>query len=169
MNARIKKTLLAILSIATLLLPLVFNSCGSPKTEGFAIYLTRDDVPVAQMSLDMAIADESIIATKDIITYYKDTHEIELTDAAYERVKQINVSTSGTSFIVCLDKKPVYWGAFWLAMTSIQFKGATIFVQPTLHISQLTGKIIQIWWTGDTSSQSQDKDPRSNPDDNASR
>ena len=32
----------------------------------------------------------------------------------------------GKSFVVCVDHKPVYWGAFWTPISSISFDGVTI-------------------------------------------
>jgi hypothetical protein len=52
---------------------LFISACGNPapKGEGFAIYLTRDDIPPSQMEAlsHVELADQSIIGTNDIISY----------------------------------------------------------------------------------------------------
>jgi hypothetical protein len=96
--------------------------------EGFAIYLTRDDVPPSQMEAlsHVEIAEEPIISIKDVTTYDASTHEVKLTADAYQRISELEVPVSGKSFLVCLDKSPVYWGAFWVMYSSLSFDGITI-------------------------------------------
>jgi hypothetical protein len=98
--------------------------------EGFGIYLTRDDVPPSQMEAlsHVEIAEEPIISIDDIITYDALTHRIELTSDAYQRVLQLEVPVSGKSFLVCIDKSLVYWGAFWVMYSSYSFEGITMMV-----------------------------------------
>jgi hypothetical protein len=96
--------------------------------EGFAIYLTREDISPDKMEMlsHADIADQPIVSIQDIITYNAQTHEIELTDEAFERVSQLEVPVRGKSFLVCVDKAPIYWGAFWTPISSISFDGVTI-------------------------------------------
>src|SRR4030042_3387306 len=103
------------LTIVSICLLLVSSGCTATKGEGFAIYLTRDDVPPAQMEAlsHVEIAEQPIISTRDIITYNAQTHEIKLTSSAFERISQLDVPVRGKSFMVCVDKKLIYWGAFW--------------------------------------------------------
>jgi hypothetical protein len=161
-----KRSFLAALAVICLLTPLVFYGCGSPQdsisSEGFAIYLTRDDIPVSQMEKlsYVNIADEPVISIDDIISYVWETHEIELTPAAYERVMGLQVPTSGKSFVVCVDRSPVYWGAFWTPLSSQSFDGVTIWV-PSFNTQEYTIKIelgypSSGFFTGE--------DPRANPD-----
>jgi hypothetical protein len=105
-----------------------FYGCKSPEGEGFAIYLPAHDIPVSQMPIlsHVDIADQPIISLQDIITYNAQTHELKLTDTAFKRISQLQVPTSGKSFLVCVDKNPVYWGAFWTPMSSQSFDGVTI-------------------------------------------
>jgi len=142
-----------------LLIPLAFYSCSSP--EGFAIYLTRDDIPVAKIPVlsHVDLADKPVIATKDIISYTKDTHEIELTAEAYERVMELKVPTTGKAFVVCVDKAPIYWGAFWTGFSSQSFDGVTIWV-PSLSPKE---NIIQLELGYPSEGFYQGEDPRSNP------
>ena len=94
-----------------------------------------------------------------MISYTKDTHEIELTAKAYERVMQLEAPTSGKSFVVCVDKGPIYWGAFWTPMSSQSFDGVTIWVP------SLTPKtnFIKLELGYPSESFYQGEDPRSNP------
>ena len=64
-----------------------------------------------------ALSHVDIVATpvfslKDIVAYHWDSQSIELTADAYERVMRLEVPTSGRRSVVCVDKKPIYWGCF---------------------------------------------------------
>ena len=103
--------------------------------EGFTIYLTKEDVPPAQMPVlsHVDLADTPIIGTNDIISYNAQTHELKLMTEAFERISQLDVPVSGRSFTVCVDKKPVYFGAFWTPISSISFDGVTIWKPLGVH------------------------------------
>jgi len=107
---------------------IMLSSCTTTRSEGFAIYLTKEDVPPSQMEAlsHIVIADQPIISLEDIITYNAQTHEIELTEAAFERISRLEVPIQGKSFMVCVDKGPIYWGAFWTPISSLSFDGITI-------------------------------------------
>jgi hypothetical protein len=104
------------------------NGCSAPNHEGFAIYLTEGDVPPTQMPAlsHLDIAEAPVIAMEDIVSYNAQTHEIKLTAPAYEDIFQLEVPVEGKSFVVCVDRKTVYWGAFWTPISSISFDGVTI-------------------------------------------
>jgi len=110
---------------------LILSGCTTSKGEGFAIYLTKGDIPPAQMPAlsHIDIEEQPIIALSDIVTYYADTHHIALTASAYERISKLEVPVSGKSFVVCVNRKPIYWGAFWTPISSISFDGVTIWKQ----------------------------------------
>jgi hypothetical protein len=97
-------------------------------SEGFAIYLTAADVPPAQMPAlsHVDLAAQPIISTGDIIAYNAQTHELKLTSSAFERISTLEVPVRGRSFVVCVDKNPIYWGAFWTPISSLSFDGVTI-------------------------------------------
>ena len=103
------------LTVALVFTTLLFNGCTSTKGEGFTIYLTKNDISPAQMEAlsHVELAEEPVLSLKDIITYNAQTHEIKLTTSAFERIAQLDVPVRGRSFMVCVDKTPVYWGAFW--------------------------------------------------------
>ena len=96
--------------------------------EGFAIYLTRDDIPPEKMEMlsHIDLADQPVISIQDIISYDALTHEIKLTGEAFERIANLEVPVRGKSFLVCVDRTPLYWGAFWTPFSSMLFGGVTI-------------------------------------------
>jgi hypothetical protein len=130
------------------------------KGEGFAIYLTRDDIPPEKMEMlsHVDIADQPIITIQDIITYNTQTHEVKMTDQAFDRISQLEVPVRGKSFLVCVNKSPVYWGAFWTSLSSVSFDGVTIW-QP-LGPQEL--KIITLELGYPSSSFYNGEDPRNN-------
>jgi hypothetical protein len=109
-------------------LSLVIGGCTAEKGEGFAIYLTQGDIPPSQMEAlsHVEIADQPVIAIDDIISYNAQTHELKLTAGAFERISELEVPVQGRSFMVCVDRGPIYWGAFWTPISSISFDGVTI-------------------------------------------
>jgi len=107
---------------------LFLSGCNSSQGEGFAIYLAKDDIPPLQMEAlsHVDITDQPIISMNDVITYNAQTHEIKLTANAFNRIFQLEVPVEGKSFMVCVNKGPMYWGAFWTPISSISFDGVTI-------------------------------------------
>ena len=72
---------------------LVLSSCTISKGDGFAIYLTKGDIPPVQMEAlsHVEIAGQPIISVEDIITYNAQTHELKLIDTAFERISELDV------------------------------------------------------------------------------
>ncbi len=117
-----------IIGIGLVLSILVSSASTSAKGEGFAIYLTKQDVPPAQMEAlsHVDLTDQPIVSAEDVITYKAQTHEIKLTDDAFERILGLEVPVQGRSFMVCVDRQSIYWGAFWTPISSISYHGVTI-------------------------------------------
>ena len=131
MKVLMKKVFSNIFSRLTIVLVsvlLIVSGCAGATGEGFAIYLTQEDIPPAKMGAlsHVDIAEQPVIPMKDIITYNAQTHEIKLTESAFERISQLSVPVEGKSFLVCVDKAPLYWGAFWTPLSSMSFDGVTI-------------------------------------------
>ena len=139
---------------------LILSGCTTSKGEGFAIYLTKGDIPPAQMPAlsHIDIEEQPIIALSDIITYYAETHEITLTTSAYESISKLEVPVRGRSFVVCVNRKPIYWGAFWTPISSISFDGVTIW-KP---LSSQEPKVIKLELGYPSSSFYSGEDPRNN-------
>jgi hypothetical protein len=141
---------------------LMSSICATSKGEGFAIYLTKQDIPPAQMEAlsHVDIAEKPIITISDIITYDAQEHELRLTASAFERVCQLGVPVRGKSFVVCIDKRLIYWGAFWTPLSSMSFDGVTIWKPLSLeepHVIRLElGYPSSAFYIGD--------DPRGNPE-----
>ena len=106
------------------------RQAGKLIDEGFAIYLTKDNVsPAAMPALDqVVIADQPVIGLQDIIAYDSTYHQMTLTAGVVNRLAALQIPMSGKPFVVCVDKKPVYWGAFWSLASSAWFSGVTIMV-----------------------------------------
>jgi len=131
------------------------------KGEGFAIYLTRDDIPPEKMEMlsHVDMADQPLISIQDIITYNAQTHEIKLTDQAFERIINLEVPVRGKSFLVCVDRAPIYWGAFWTSLSSVSFDGVAICQPP----GPQELKVITLEPGYPSSSFYHGEDPRNNP------
>jgi hypothetical protein len=141
---------------------LISGGCSTANHQGFAIYLTKGDIPPAQMQ-DLSrvdIAEQPVIALSDIITYNAQTHELKLTASTFVRISQLEVPVRGKSFVVCVNRKPIYWGAFWTPVSSISFDGVTIW-KP---YSSEGPHIITLELGYPTTSFYGGEDPRNNPE-----
>lgn len=141
---------------------LMSGGCSTPGDEGFAIYLTRADIPPVRMPAlsHVDIDEHPVISGNDIIEYDAKTHEITLTAQAFDTISNLDVPVGGRSFMVCVDRKPIYWGAFWTPVSSISFDGITIWKplgsQVTRTIKLELGYPSPAFYNGE--------DPRDNPD-----
>jgi VCBS repeat-containing protein len=113
-----------------ILIGIIFLNEGwfTPNSEGFAIYLTKEDISPAQLPVlsHVEIAEKPIIAKDDIISYNAYTHKITLTTDAFNQISELDVPVTGKSFLVCVDKNLIYHGAFWSPISSLSFDGVTI-------------------------------------------
>jgi len=146
-----------ILVLGILVSSICITSEDEGNDEGFAIYLTKQDIPPAQMEAlsHVKLADQPIISVEDVITYNAQTHELKLTDEAFERISQLDVTTRGRSFIVCVDKRPIYLGAFWVGWSCTFFVGVTIWKPLSLEEPHVIRLELSGLYSGE--------DPRSNP------
>ena len=152
---------LVIVTVCILIIIISYGSyTTSSKGKGFEIYLTQEDIPPSQME-DLShvdLTDQPIIAVKDVITYNAQTHEIKLTPKAFNHIYTLDVPVSGKAFIICIDKEPIYWGAFWTSISSLSFEGVTIY-KPYNTQQQ---KIIVLELGYPSSSYYNGEDPRNN-------
>ena len=108
------------------------GATSEPDTMGdFSIYLVKQGVSAQQMmkmDLSQLELDRSpILSGADIVTYTWETHEIELTEPARERVARLEVPmTTGVPFVVCVGDERIYGGAFWVSSSSMSFQGIVI-------------------------------------------
>lgn len=146
--------------VALIVTSAFIGGCTVDKEEGFAIYLTKYDIPPSQMEAlsHIEIADSPVISEDDVVYYNWQTQRLKLTPAAFERLSELDVPVSGRSFVVCVDKGPIYWGAFWVAHSSQSFEGVTIWKPLGDEIPE----IIAIELGYPSSSFYQGDDPRDN-------
>jgi hypothetical protein len=139
---------------------LVSGGCSASSHEGFAVYLTKEDISPAQMPAlsHIGIAERPVIGMDDITEYNAKTHEITLTANAFDRISNLEVPVRGKSFVTCVDRKPIYWGAFWTPISSISFDGVTIW-KP---LNSQEPKIIKLDLGYPSSSFYGGEDPRNN-------
>ncbi|MDH4209762.1 MAG: hypothetical protein OEV76_12865, partial [Anaerolineae bacterium] len=100
---------------------------------GFSIYLLADEMPATELAgvalSDLQLRIEPLVSARDIISYSRQTHEIELTVEAYERIRQLftlPVEVRGIPFVVCVGTDRIYAGAFMTPASSISFDGVVI-------------------------------------------
>ena len=137
--------------------------CYTPsKCDGFAIYLTKDDISPVQIPVlsHVDITKQPIIAINDIINYNASNHEITLTANAFDRISGLEVPVTGKSFVVCVDKNPIYCGAFWTPISSISFDGVIIWKSLNFQES----KVIRLELGYPSSIFYGGEDPRNNPE-----
>ena len=106
------------------------SDCTPQPAADFAIYLPARQMAVSEMaSVDLQklpLQDTPVFATAEIVTYSWGTHEIKLTAAAFDRIMAMTIPVRGMPFVACVDRKPVYWGAFWTPISSMSFEGVAI-------------------------------------------
>jgi hypothetical protein len=150
-------------TISCILLIIILSSTytATTKSEGFAIYLTRENIPPAKMETltHIELPDQPIIKLENIITYNAQTHEMKLTPSAFERISKLDVPVTGKSFMVCINKEPIYWGAFWTPFSSMSFDGVTI-CKP-FNTREQNILVLELGYP--SSSFYGGEDPRSNP------
>jgi len=151
--------------VLLVMMALALSSCAPPKAGGFAIYLLAEDVRTADVPWDdlssLELEEQPIIATDDIVAYAKETHEIELTAAAYERVQGLHtlpVDVDGLPFVVRVGDDRIYAGAFWTLASSLIFEGVII-MQPF----ETDKRIIRISLGYPTPEAFRGVDPRADP------
>lgn len=119
----------AILLAVCVVILCLLAGCTPQQEEGFQIYLTAEDIRPADMPeapCEVEVAKRPIISSSNIIDYDPHTHTMTLTPDAYALLLELDVPVTGTAFVACVDGEPIYSGAFWVAHSSLLFKGVTI-------------------------------------------
>ena len=125
--------------------------------EEFAIYLLDESILPHEMPVlsHVELPETPIVSIKDIISYSRMTHAIELTPEAYARIQNLEVPRV---FVVTVARRPIYWGSFWIQTMSSSFDGVVI-LKPLSQDQQVIqldlGYPSGMCFTGD--------DPRPNP------
>ncbi len=96
----------------------------------FAIYLAAGGIPITpNLTLSqIELAGEPLIDSDDIITYESETHLVELTTAASQRLTDLNLP--GNLFVVTVGQERVYYGGFMAAYMSRSYDGVVILWPP---------------------------------------
>ena len=138
------------------------RQAGKLLDEGFAIYLTEGDIPPSQMEAlsHVDIVDKPVIGLYDIVSYNSTNHEITLTENGIKNITGLQVPTSGKSFVVCVNRNPIYWGAFWTPISSQSFNGVTI-EMPLLSGQKARTISINLGYPAESFYRGED--PRNNP------
>jgi hypothetical protein len=129
--------------------------------EGFSIYLLAKDITPQQLPMlsHLELQPEPFLAQADILVYHKATHEIELTTSGYEKIHALHVPVNGVAFAICVDRQPIYAGAFWADYSSLSYAGIIInttrVVEGTPLIQIVPGYPAPTYFKGE--------DPRSDP------
>lgn len=84
-----------------------------------------NNIPLSKIVLEK----RALFSSEDILKYNSDNHSFLLTDEAYRRVLELKIPVEGRAFVVTIDKKPIYVGAFWSVFSSVSYDGITI-MQP---------------------------------------
>jgi len=131
------------------------QQAGKINHEGFAIYLPQGDVSPQNMPdlNSVKLPLQPFIGLNDIISYNPENYHLTLTPDAFNRIDVLQVPVYGKPFVVCVDRIPVYWGAFWTPISSIPFDGFAI-EQPlnnqTNTVTIQTGYPTSSFFTGTT-------------------
>ena len=144
----------------------VLTGCTPQNHEGFAIYLTQDNISWDKMPAlnQIKIANTPLIATSDIVSYTSSKHQLTITDDASSRISNLVVPMDGTSFVVCVNRKPIYWGVFWSLYSSAFTPTSCVIVSYPLsnkaqlnpaEIGQINPHILELVYSGNN-------DPRNN-------
>jgi len=125
-------------ALTLLLILLALSACQSAPE--FAIYLLSQPLTGAQaqkLSLaELPLQKTPLLTVADLLGYNRQTHEMELTPAAFARLRQIQVPVSGLPFVVCVGSQRIYQGAVWTLLSSLSYDGIII-LQPFYTASTL--------------------------------
>ena len=115
--------------IMTVLIGLLIISCDKTNDvqvgNGLEIYLTRTvyssnlEKDYSSLNLDtVALQEEPILKYKDIAGYDASTHKLTL-KVSHDSLKIGQAGVYGRMFVVTIDKKPIYCGFKWPAISSV--------------------------------------------------
>jgi hypothetical protein len=137
----------------------IFGEATPSATGEFAIYLPATEQFVdAITDLELvALADEPVISTLDIVSYDAQSHEIVILPAAADRMDQLDLP--GRAFIVTVGGQPVYSGEFMAAYFS-RSSDHVVILWPPMTGDRLT---IQIQLGYPWADFFTGEDPRSDP------
>jgi hypothetical protein len=95
----------------------------------FSIFLIKKEIPsdkVYDLEIDLKelkIRRFPLLDDRDLISYSLKTHTMRLAPEKWEKIMKLEV---GTLFVVCVGRKPIYWGIIWTSGYSVSFSGIVI-------------------------------------------
>ncbi len=126
---------------ALAILAALLSTCtpAASKPDGFAIYrIKADSAPPGSDLASLELEPTPFLAQADILSYTWQTHEIELTESARQRLALLEVPvTTGVPFVVCVGSERIYPGAFWVSYSSMSYDGVIIDTLPAMAGSPL--------------------------------
>ena len=108
------------------------TACRPAQAGEFSLYLVDGLTTAEAVQGDLQtlpLAAEPLLTAGDIKWYDFETHEMELTRAAYKRIQGVfpmPVRVDGIPFVVRAGEETVYMGAFWTPVSSLSFDGVVI-------------------------------------------
>jgi hypothetical protein len=101
----------------------------------FGVYLVEQDISVGEMMdanlAELQLEETPLLSIDDLVAYRWETHEMELTGSAAQRLARLESSLlGGLPFVVCAKGEPIYGGALWTSYSSATYPGIVIDVYP---------------------------------------
>jgi len=113
------------------------QSASQSSVGVFDVYLVEQDISPQQMTnanlTELQLEETPLLSIEVIVTYSWETHEIELTPSASERVaglERSRLSMGGLPLVICAGGEPIYGGALWTSYSSATYDGIVIDVYP---------------------------------------
>lgn len=96
----------------------------------FGIYLLKEKISLKELSTidisNLKTKKLPLISLDDIISYNQHDHSLNLTREAVRKIDGRKKQLVCAVFVVCVNKEPIYAGAFWAYYLSSSFDGVII-------------------------------------------
>jgi hypothetical protein len=103
----------------------------------FDVYLVKEEISPQEMASanlsELQLEETPFLSIDDIVAYRWETHEMELTRSASQRVAWFErsvLSLGGAPFVICAGGEPIYGGALWTSYSSATYDGIVIDLYP---------------------------------------
>lgn len=108
--------MIKVLSIISIFLLAILPVAASSHEEGLAFYLIEGSKKTNVDGLDNLPKNNALITQKEIISYSISNQSMTLTESALIKLKSVRI---GTSFVACVNRKPIYSGKIWSSLSSV--------------------------------------------------
>jgi hypothetical protein len=113
------------------------QSISQSSARVFDVYLVKEDISPPEMAnanlAELELEQTPFLSIDDIVAYRSETHEMELTRSASQRVawfERSALSLGGAPFVICAGGEPIYGGALWTSYSSATYDGIVIDLYP---------------------------------------